>query len=96
VVEPNADGVWGILTRRDIVAKIVRGTGKNPATTKVRDVATRPLVSVPAETSIRDAAAKISDSDLSRFTVVQGRDVIGIVTETDIFNAVEKYGWAVE
>jgi len=96
VVEPNGDGVWGIITRRDIVAKIVRGAGKNPATTKVRDVASRPLVSVPAETSIRDAAAKISDGNISRFTVVQGKEVIGIVTETDIFNAVEKYGWAVE
>jgi len=96
VVEPNQDGVWGIITRRDIVAKIVRGAGKNPATTRVRDVASRPIVSVTAETSIRDAAAKISDSNISRFTVVQGKEVIGIVTETDIFNAVEKYGWAVE
>ena len=96
VVEPDQDGVWGILTRRDIVAKIVRGAGRNPATTKVRDVASRPIVSVPAETSIRDAANKISDSNFSRFTVVQGKEVIGIVTETDIFNAVEKYGWAVE
>ena len=74
----------------------MRGAGRNPATTKVKDVASRPIVSVPAETSIRDAAAKISDSNISRFTVVQGKDVIGIVTETDIFNAVEKYGWAVE
>ncbi len=96
VVEPNEKGEWGILTRRDIVAKIVRGAGKNPATTKVRDIATRPVVSVAAETSIRDAAGRISDSNLSRFTVAQGKDVIGIVTETDIFNAVEKYGWVVE
>jgi isocitrate dehydrogenase len=96
VVEPDKDGVWGILTRRDIVAKIVRGSGKNPATTKVRDVATRPVVSVPAEMSIREAAGRISDSNISRFTVAQGKDVIGIVTETDIFNAVEKYGWAAE
>jgi len=93
VVEPNAKGEWGILTRRDIVAKIVRG-GKNPATTKVRDVATRPVVSVPAETSIREAASKIADSSFSRLTVAQGSKLIGIVTETDIFNAVDKFGWA--
>jgi isocitrate dehydrogenase len=93
VVEPNAQGEWGILTRRDIVAKIVRG-GKNPATTKVRDVATRPVVSVPAETSIREAASKIADSSFSRLTVAQGDKLIGIVTETDIFNAVDKFGWA--
>jgi len=96
VVEPNAQGEWGILTRRDIVAKIVRGAGRNPGTTKVGEIATRPVVSVPAELSIREAAGRISDSNLSRFTVAHGRDIIGIVTETDIFNAVKKYGWVVE
>lgn len=96
VVEPDARGQWGILTRRDIVAKIVRGGGRNPAATRVGEIATRPVVSVPAEMSIREAVGKISDSHLSRLTVAQGKDVIGIVTETDIFNAVEKYGWAVE
>jgi len=93
VVEPQGKGDWGILTRRDIVAKIVRG-GKNPATTKVKDIATRPVVSVPAETSIREAASKIADSSFSRLTVTQGEKIIGIVTETDIFNAVDKFGWA--
>nr|WP_240433629.1 CBS domain-containing protein [Solimonas sp. K1W22B-7] len=95
VVEPDAKGQWGILTRRDIVAKIVRG-GKNPATTKVRELATRPVVSVPAETSIREAASMIADSSFSRLTVAQGDKVIGIVTETDIFNAVDKFGWAAD
>nr|WP_248679635.1 CBS domain-containing protein [Sinimarinibacterium sp. CAU 1509] len=95
VVEPNADGVWGIVTRRDIVAKIVHA-GKNPATTRVQDVCTRPVASVPAELSIREAAARISDSDYSRMTVEQSGKIIGIVTETDIFNAVDKFGWAQE
>ena len=95
VVEPNAKGVYGILTRRDIVSKIVRG-GKNPATTKVKDIATRPTVSVAAETSIREAADALSEHNFSRLTVTQGDKIIGIVTETDIFNAVEKFGWANE
>nr|WP_234981544.1 CBS domain-containing protein [Fontimonas thermophila] len=95
VVEPNEQGEWGIVTRRDIVAKIVH-PGKNPATTRVKEICTRPVVSVPAEMSIREAAAKISSSNFSRFTVEQGGKIIGIVTETDIFNAVEKFAWAQE
>ncbi|MGH8455770.1 MAG: isocitrate dehydrogenase (NADP(+)) [Stenotrophobium sp.] len=95
VVEPNAKGEWGILTRRDIVSKIVRAN-KNPAATKVRDIASRPVRSVPAETSIREAAGIISEQNFSRLTVAQGKKVIGIITETDIFNAVEKFGWAAE
>lgn len=95
VVEPNANGEWGILTRRDIVAKIVRGN-KSSSTTKVNEIASRPVVSISAETSIRDAAALIADASFSRLTVTQGEKIIGIVTQTDIFNAVEKFGWAAE
>ena len=95
VVDADARGISGILTRRDIVSKIVR-SGKNPATTKVNEIASRPVVSVPAETSIREASALIADASYSRLTVAQGGKIIGIVTETDIFNAVEKFGWASE
>ncbi|MFA5938780.1 MAG: CBS domain-containing protein [Sinimarinibacterium sp.] len=95
VVDADGNGQWGILTRRDIVSKIVHG-GKNPATTRVKDICSRPVVSVPAETSIRDAAAKLSNSHFSRVTVEQGGKIIGIVTETDIFNAVDKFAWTQE
>ena len=91
VVEANAKGEWGILTRRDIVAKIVR-SGKNPASVKVKDVASRPIVSVPVETSIREAAVLLSDKNFSRLTVEQNGRIIGIVTETDIVDAAEKFG----
>lgn len=95
VVEPNADGEWGILTRRDVVTKIVKGN-LSPTTTKVGEIASRPVKSVPADTGIRDAAQILSESYFSRLTVSQGDKLIGIVTETDIFNAVEKFGWVGE
>ncbi len=94
VVEPNADGEWGILTRRDIITKVVRNN-KSPASLKVKDIATRPLFSVPAETSIHEAAEVLAEKNYSRITISQGDKIIGIVTETDIFNAVEKYGAAI-
>ncbi|MFP5357979.1 MAG: cyclic nucleotide-binding/CBS domain-containing protein, partial [Gammaproteobacteria bacterium] len=77
------------------VTKIVRG-GQNPATTKVKDVASRPVESVPVETSIREAARVLSERNFSRLTVTQGERIIGIVTEQDIFNTVEKFGWSVD
>ncbi|MES2683971.1 MAG: isocitrate dehydrogenase (NADP(+)) [Pseudomonadota bacterium] len=94
VVEPNAAGEWGILTRRDIITKVVRNN-KSPASLKVKDIATRPLFSVPAETSIHEAAEILAEKNYSRITISQGDKIIGIVTETDIFNAVEKYGAAI-
>ena len=92
VVEPNAKGEWGILTRRDIVTKTVRG-GKNLATARVSEIASRPVVSVPVATSIREASELLSEKNFSRLTVEQGGRIIGIVTEKDIFGAIEKFGW---
>jgi len=92
VVEPNGKGEWGILTRRDIVTKIVHAN-RNTSTTKVKDIASRPLFSVPAETTIREAAKILAEKNFSRLAISQGDKVIGIVTETDIFNSVERFGW---
>nr|WP_299691625.1 CBS domain-containing protein [Hydrocarboniphaga sp.] len=95
VVDPNAAGDWGILTRRDIVTKVVQGN-RNPATAKVGDLASRPLQSVPAETTIRDAAVLLSAKNFSRLPIEQNGRIIGIVTETDLFNSIKKFGWAFE
>lgn len=92
VVEADAQGRWGILTRRDIVTKLLR-SGKNAATTRVGEIASRPIVSVPVETSIRDAAKLLSEKNFSRLTVEQGGRIIGIVTGKDIFDALERYGF---
>jgi len=92
VVEPNKKGDWGIMTRRDIVTKIVHAN-RNTATAKVKDIASRPLFSVPAETTIREAAKILAEKNFSRLAISQGDKVIGIVTETDIFNSVERFGW---
>ena len=92
VVEPNAKGEWGIMTRRDIVTKIVHAN-RNTATAKIRDIVSRPLFSVPAETTIREAARILADRNFSRLAIAQGDKIIGIVTETDIFNSVERFGW---
>jgi isocitrate dehydrogenase len=92
VVEPNASGQWGIMTRRDIVTRIVHAN-RSTASSKVRDIASRPLFSVPAETTIREAARVLAEKNFSRLAIAQGDKIIGIVTETDIFNSVERFGW---
>ncbi len=80
------------MTRRDIVTKIVHAN-RNTATAKVKDIASRPLFSVPAETTIREAARILAEKNFSRLAIAQGDKIIGIVTETDIFNSVERFGW---
>ncbi|MGH8458539.1 MAG: isocitrate/isopropylmalate family dehydrogenase, partial [Nevskiales bacterium] len=95
VVEPGKSGQWGIMTRRDIVTKIVRDN-KSTAQTRVGQIASRPLVTVPPETSLNEAAQLIGKKNISRLLVEQNGKIIGIVTETDIFQSVERFGWLPE
>jgi isocitrate dehydrogenase len=95
VVEPDGQGQWGILTRRDIVNRVVRDN-QSPANVKVVNFATRPVVTVTPDADLHDAAGTLSDKGISRLLVEQNEQIIGIVTETDIFQTVEQFGWTAE
>ncbi len=95
VVEPDANGSWGIMTRRDIVTKIVRDN-VSPTSVRVRDIATRPVVTVDPDVDLHDAAEVMSDNNISRVLVEENGQIIGIVTETDVVGTVERFGWAPE
>ncbi len=95
VVEPNADGVWGIMTRRDIVTKIVK-ENKSPVDLTVGQIATRPVITVPPQTHLHEAANVISEKNVSRLLVEKDGEMVGITTETDIFGAIEQFGWIPE
>ena len=95
IIEADDSGQWGIMTRRDIVTKIVRDN-KSPTDTPVGDIASRPLVSVAPGTSLHDASDVMSDKNISRLMIEQDGAIVGIVTETDLFQAVEEFGWLPE
>jgi isocitrate dehydrogenase len=94
--EPGADGKWGIMTKRDIVSRIV-SVNRNPKETQVCDVATKPLITVPVETTLQACASKMQEADVSRMVVMsQEHRPVGIISDIDIFAAVEYFGWTAE
>ncbi len=95
VVEPNDAGEWGIMTRRDIVTKIVR-SNLSPTDTTVGEICSRPVFAVAPDMSLREAASAMADKNFSRLLVQKDGDMIGIASETDIFETVERFGWAAE
>jgi len=95
VVEPNKDGVWGIMTRRDVVTKIVKDN-QSPTDLNVGQICSRPVVTVPPHTHLHEAANIISEKNISRLLVEKDGEMIGITTETDIFGAIEQFGWIPE
>jgi isocitrate dehydrogenase len=82
------------MTKRDIISKVV-SQGKDPAKLKVQDVMTKTLITVPPDCPLRDAAALMMEKGIRRVLVRRGREIIGIVSDTDIFRAVEESGWGV-
>lgn len=92
LVEPESTHDWGIMTMRDILEKVV-SMDRNPAQLTVADLATRPAISVPPEMSLRDVSKLMIDSNIRRAVVREHGRVIGIISDTDIFQLVEIRGW---
>jgi len=93
LVTPAATGEpRGIMTKRDVISKVV-SQGKDPEKLRVRDVMTAGLITVPADCTLQDAAALMMEKSIRRVLVSRGTEIIGIVSDTDIFRAVEEAGW---
>lgn len=95
VVEPNDAGEWGVMTRRDVLSRVIGGN-RSTATVTVDEICSRPALTVTPETSLHDAAEFLTENNISRALVEQNGKIIGIASETDIFDAVETFGWIPE
>ncbi|MCO6439535.1 MAG: isocitrate dehydrogenase (NADP(+)) [Nitrococcus mobilis] len=92
ITRPAPDGEWGIMTQRDVIARIV-SANRQPRTVKVGDVASKPLITVPVDMSLHDCADKMSSQNIRRVVAVdQNNEPIGIISDTDIFASVEQFG----
>jgi isocitrate dehydrogenase len=92
LVQPDSKGKWGIVTKRDVMTKIIQAN-RSPADVKVADVATSPVKTVSPETSLHQCVDMMTTQKIRRVVVEKGGVPIGIVSDTDIFRTVEKFGW---
>jgi isocitrate dehydrogenase len=92
LVEPGRDGLWAIMTQRDIISRIVHAN-RSPARVKVEDIASKPLVTVPIDMSLHECASRMVESNIRRVVVEQNEVPVGIVSDTDIFRIVDEFGW---
>lgn len=78
----------GIITERDVVGHIALDPSK--ARSPVQDLMSSPLLTIPPDTSLRDALRIIVSRDIRRLPVVEGGKLVGIVTDKDIYRAISK------
>ncbi len=95
LVEANGDGLWGIMTQRDILTRIVN-VNRSPAHVAVGEIASKPLITVPIDLPLNECGARMAQANIRRVVVEQQGVPVGIVSDTDIFWTVEKFGWGVE
>ncbi|MBD3387821.1 MAG: DUF835 domain-containing protein [Candidatus Altiarchaeales archaeon] len=78
--------VVGIITERDVITKVL-GEGREPSSAVVEDVMSVDPVMVDSDLPIFEAAKLMVEGKFRRLPVVEAGKLKGIVTETDLSNA---------
>ncbi|HHT75588.1 MAG TPA: CBS domain-containing protein [Euryarchaeota archaeon] len=73
----------GIVTERDFVEKIV-AEDRRPADVKAGEIMSSPVVTIGPRESVAEAGRKMGRMRLRRLPVVEGDQLIGMLTENDI------------
>ncbi len=83
VVVDDSGKPTGIITERDIVMRVV---AKNllPSKVRVKEVMTTPLVTIEPSMDLREVARKMSRLGVRRLPVMEGGELVGIVSSRDI------------
>lgn len=81
VVEGNKP--IGMITDRDIIARVV-AEGRDPNSVTVTDIATTDLATISPDADASDAAQQMAQRQLDRILVVEGDNLVGIISEADI------------
>lgn len=83
------DGVLvGILSERDLVQRIIAGSGDADAT-KVADIMTRDPITVQASNTLSDALDELRDRKFRHLPVMEGDTLVGMISVRDLFAAMK-------
>ena len=86
---------YGIITTTDIRDKIV-AAGRNPAETRVREIMSGPIVTGNADWTLMECSKVMQEHKIHHLPIAdKSGALIGLISATDIFMAVEEAGWEV-
>jgi CBS domain-containing protein len=84
----SQEDAYGIVTRKDVVNKVV-DPGKDPAKVKVYEIMTKPLIMVSPGLALKYCARLMHHTGIRRAPVFDGKNIIGMLSNTDIFDAIQ-------
>jgi CBS domain-containing protein len=84
---------YGIVTTTDIRDKIV-AEDRNPAETTVREIMSGPIVTAKPDWSLKECSRVMQEKHIHHLPVADDSGMlVGLISATDIFMAVEETGW---
>ena len=91
IVVSDNGSVVGILTEKDFLARIA-GKNGNSDRTAVAETMSCPVNSISPDVSILDASRIMEAKHIKRLPILAGKQLVGIVTQTDLTRALTSYG----
>jgi CBS domain-containing protein len=79
----------GMLTDRDIVVKVL-AEGRDPVSTRAGELGEGKPVTIGADDSITETIQTMADHQVRRLPVIDGHELVGIVSQADIALNVEE------
>lgn len=87
---------YGIVTSTDIRDKIA-AAGRNPAETAVREIMSGPIITGNPDWTLMECSQVMQKHDIHHLPIAdESGMLIGLISATDIFMAVEEIGWQEE
>jgi len=80
----------GIVTETDIVRKVV-ASGVSSKLITLGDIMTKNLITINKDESIFEASKIMHENKIKRLPVTDGDEVVGIITSTDIVDALSEH-----
>jgi len=77
---------WGFMTETDLIDKVIAG-GLDPESITVHEIMSKPVITVSPKSSLQECAALLARADIRRVLVYDGREIVGILSSSDIFDA---------
>jgi CBS domain-containing protein len=82
------DRLKGMITDRDIVVEVL-AAGKDPADVKASELGGEEVITIGADDSIEEALQTMARSKVRRLPVIDGHDLVGVVSIADLAGEVE-------
>ncbi len=87
IVVVDNGGVVGIVTATDLLRGFL-AKGRDTEKTTVREIMSSPVESVSADLSALDAGIIMEDKGIKQLPVLEGNELVGVVTQSELFGTV--------